>query len=700
MVRERYLIVQLIPIMVNRCVLAIFLLCGSLVEIFADSYVDSLESRLPQVDNHQKLPILDELIPYYFRNEPLKSSRLAAEMLVFALEENDLKFTLRAKRYQALSSSLLTSNHEAALEECRALELSATERAFMDELILIKLAIAKIYGHTGDYTNSLNYQKQAQHLSDSMNLLPLKVVALIDQANTYMQLSEFVQAERTIWNSLKAAKQHGSDILIAKTYMQFGDLYMQRFNHQLALEHYHSANELLDQDRHAIHKASTLYKIAESYFALGLPDSSFQLHLSSLEIRKQAKDGTGLAESFSKIGLICIENQEYRRAIDNLELALFHAERVNSNKLMQQCFDYLSQAYLGNGDFSKAKQYQDKYMGISELIYAEAGKKQLEELNARREIEQRELRIQNLQAQAERDKERLRQSRQFIITLIILLLVVIISVTLFIRSYRDKRAINLQLRSINEKVLNQNKRLKEVVSTKDKFFNIIGHDLKGPLNSLTSFSQLLMNHTSTLSEDEIRTIASELNKSLKYLFELLENLLGWAQSQTGKMTFDYKDFRITEIIDENVQLLSNAAKEKDIEISVNADEQIMVHADIESIKAVIRNLLSNAIKFTKAGGVITIFAEEWKDFVEIGIRDTGVGMNEEVQNKIFDIATRHTTPGTNQEKGTGLGLILCKEFVERNSGTITVSSKLGEGTTFRFTLMKAEKPKLKPVPNQ
>ena len=125
-----------------------------------------------------------------------------------------------------------------------------------------------------------------------------------------------------------------------------------------------------------------------------------------------------------------------------------------------------------------------------------------------------------------------------------------------------------------------------------------------------------------------------------------------------------------------------------------------MHADIESIKSVVRNLLSNAIKFTGSGGAITIFAEEWKDFVEIAVRDTGVGMSKEIKEKIFDLSTRHSTPGTDREKGTGLGLILCKEFVERNSGDISVSSTPGEGSTFRFTLQKAKNAKLKPVANQ
>lgn len=135
-------------------------------------------------------------------------------------------------------------------------------------------------------------------------------------------------------------------------------------------------------------------------------------------------------------------------------------------------------------------------------------------------------------------------------------------------------------------------------------------------------------------------------------------------------------------------LLRKAAADKKLKIELIVDKDLEVFADPNSIKTVMRNLLSNSIKFTEYGGVISVFADEWKDSVDIGVHDTGVGMTEEVQQSIFDISAKHTTLGTNQEKGTGLGLILCKEFVEKNEGSISVESKVGKGTTFKIILPK------------
>ncbi|MCK5372226.1 MAG: HAMP domain-containing histidine kinase, partial [Cyclobacteriaceae bacterium] len=338
------------------------------------------------------------------------------------------------------------------------------------------------------------------------------------------------------------------------------------------------------------------------------------------------KDETGLAESYNKIGFLCLENGETQRAIDNLLLGQSNAELVNSNALMQQSFDYLYQAYFSQDDYKKALFYQNKFMNISELIYAEDNERKIEENNNKNEIEKREQEIESLRVISERTEKQLATSKKFIFTLALLLVVILVSVVFFVKSYRDKKKFNKKLQRINKKVVEQNKKLTELNSTKDKFFSIIGHDLKGPLNSLTSFSQLLINHTASLTEEEIRTIAKDLDKSLKNLYELLDNLLGWARSQTGRIEFKPENYKIADLVRENIRLLSKAALNKNIKVEMLVDEEVFVFVDVNSIRTVIRNLLSNAIKFTNEDGVISIFADEWKDKVEIGIHDTGVGM--------------------------------------------------------------------------
>jgi signal transduction histidine kinase len=674
--------------MQGRLLIILILIVYLTPRALAQGYIDSLETKLILVDNDEKLVILDKLIPFYFRNEPLQASKKATQMLSLSWQQESKEYEIKAKRYMGLSDSYLKSDHENALKSCYEAEDNAKSHGFTKELILTKLAIADIHSQIGNNTKALDYQLDAYRLSDSINDQRLNAIVLNDQARSYILLKDHEKAELNLKKALKTAKMNDLSEIVAETNMLFGDLYTHALNHDLALQHYKEAHESFIRLKDDINVAVALFKIGHCYFLLDQPEESFSSHLNALAIRNRIKDRKGLAESYNEIGLLCIENKEYQRAINNLKLGLSNAEMINSNTLMQESFDYLCQSYLGMEDYQNAQIFKNKYVGISELIYSEASERVIQEINNQNEIAKREQQIKSLKEISDRREQQLSASRKFIFTLTLLLTVLAIFAFFIIRSYREKRRINQELQRINDKVTKQNVELSELNSTKDKFFSIIGHDLKGPLNSLTSFSQLLINHTASLTEDEIRTIAKDLDKSLKNLYELLENLLGWARSQTGRLEFVPVSFNISEVIKENIRLLSKAALNKKIKIEMMVDESLEVFADMNSIKTVIRNLLSNAIKFTNQAGVISIYVDEWKDSVEIGIHDTGVGMSQEVMDKVFDISSKHSSLGTNKEKGTGLGLILCREFVERNNGKLSVESAIGQGSTFKFTLPK------------
>ncbi len=671
-------------------VFVVFIMQGQ-YSAWGQNYADSLETRLLLVDNDEKIIILDKLIQYYFRNEPLLASEKAEKLRSLSMQIGDKVNELKAQRYLGLSKAFMTSDYDQALEACYAIEEIAHANGLAGELALTKLAIADIFRQTGDFTKSLTYQAAALHIADSLEYKDLISEILNSEARNYIDLGDMVRAELALRQSLKNAQFSSLHEQEAEAHSLFGEMYFRCINQQLAIEKFKEAWRQYTILKDKINIAGALYKIGDCFFLLNQPDSAFYYHKSALDIRSIIKDGTGLSESYNKIGLLCIESGEYPRAIRNLRLGLNYAEKVNSNLLMQQSFDYLAQAYLGNKDFKNALIYQQKNAEISELIYSEASEKKIQELTTKLEIEQREKEIKNLEELNTQKEKALANSRKFIVTLIILLIVMVAAVLSIISMYRFKRKANKELTIKNNQISEQNEKLTELNSTKDKFFSIIGHDLKGPLNSLSAFSHLLINHTASLTEEEIRTIARDLDKSLKNLYELLENLLGWARSQTGRLEMTPIVVKISDVFRENVRLLGKAAHNKKIKVEIIADDKLEVIVDLNSFKTVVRNLLSNAIKFTDVNGVITIFADEWKDTVEIGIHDTGVGMSPEVQAKIFEISSKHSTLGTNKEKGTGLGLILCKEFIEKNQGSIRVESEEGVGTTFRITLPKPSK---------
>jgi PAS domain S-box-containing protein len=230
--------------------------------------------------------------------------------------------------------------------------------------------------------------------------------------------------------------------------------------------------------------------------------------------------------------------------------------------------------------------------------------------------------------------------------------------------------------------------LREINATKDKLLSIIAHDLKSPFTTIIGFSELLKDNIKSLSQSEINDFVNHIDNSAKNALSLLENLLLWAKSQTGQMVFKPVQLYFLKILQEMIDMLGSSARIKNISIRFTNCENLEIFADQNMLQTIIRNLISNAIKFTHPGGEIVISAIDLNDFIEISVQDEGVGMNEQTLSSLFKIESTSSLQGTANEKGTGLGLLICKEFVERHGGKIWVESIPENGSTFFFTLQK------------
>ncbi|MGF1584534.1 MAG: ATP-binding protein [Bacteroidales bacterium] len=226
----------------------------------------------------------------------------------------------------------------------------------------------------------------------------------------------------------------------------------------------------------------------------------------------------------------------------------------------------------------------------------------------------------------------------------------------------------------------------ELNATKDKFFTIIAHDLKGPFGSIVGLCEYLVEQVEGKDYKKIGEIANELLYSSNKAMNLLNNLMTWAQMQSGNMEYNPDYFEIKPLIQEAKQLLNGIARHKSIIIEDAIMTKSKVFADKEMISTILRNLITNALKFTNTGGKITISARDEQNQLIVSVSDTGVGISKERIDNLFSISDGYSTPGTQKEKGTGLGLILCKEFINKNNGEIWVESKAGIGTTLYFSL--------------
>lgn len=258
---------------------------------------------------------------------------------------------------------------------------------------------------------------------------------------------------------------------------------------------------------------------------------------------------------------------------------------------------------------------------------------------------------------------------------------------LTIQDERERaESMNTQYVELAENYALAKEELEKLNQEKNKFFSIIAHDLRSPFTSLLGFTALLEQRVSQLSPEKIKEYAETINASATRVFKLLENLLEWSRLQMDRIEFVPDIIKMSEATGKTLEVLGPVAAEKNITLSAD-DHAPNAYADPYMVDAVIRNLVSNAIKFTPEGGTITIrYDVTQMGHARTNITDTGLGMSKETVKKLFNLADNVTTVGTDGEKGTGLGLLLCKELVERNNGQLFVKSELGKGSTFSFTL--------------
>ncbi len=556
-------------------------------------------------------------------------------------------------------------------------------------LIFTYYGLSLIFYQVDDFYTSAQFLQQALDLNKIHKSEDLQILLTQHLGNVYAFMEEYEKSLSQYEEILEYAKNVRYPELEAKTLKNIADVQQLQQSNDEALNTLKTALSIQRRIEDKENEANSLYAIGLLYFKMGEFNRAYDNYMVALNIwSNQSINQEGLAKTYNAIGNYYLEKKEYRDALTNVNMALNNAQKSQNQLLIKDTYQLLSKCYKALDAYQQAFEYQELYMALEDFMQKEKIDRSILKMQNRYLINQKQNTIDELEfnrIQKDFALEKETRSKNFIRILFFIAVIFVIGILFF---YVNQRKNNKQLEAAKAKVQIQNKELQEANATKDKFFSIIGHDLKGPLNSLTSFSNLLMHHTESLSKEEIRMLATDLDKSLKNLFALLENLLEWSRSQTGNIEFTLEPFDLNEVIHSNVNLLSKQAENKKITIEIAQQEATTVKAHPNSINTVIRNLLSNAIKFTPEGGKIKIgIVSNEKEWI-VKVADNGVGMPEGVVDKIFRIDTKHSTQGTAKEKGTGLGLILCKEFVEKNGGKIWAKSKEDKGSLFAFSIPK------------
>lgn len=579
---------------------------------------------------------------------------------------------------------------------------------------------------TYDYGEAMALLVKALVIEDSLQLSKDQVVTYFVMARVFEAVSDFSKSEEFLSKALSRNKLLDDASMDARILNELGKIHANTgkidaafddYNHVLehkdviddaaveadalfnlghlftlqgkysnALQHYKRALAIRRAGGDKRNEALSLNDIGELYRLMKNDEKAMANHTVALEIRKTLRDKKGVAESYNNIGELNRQQKKWQQAIDNLQLALEAGQEAQDQHEILRSYEYLSECYEALGDYKKALNYKDLFFAINELIQGDLNEQQILKIQNGHEVSQKQSQISSLETERTIRELELTREKKYntLLTAGVIIFMLLAAVVVYISLKLNRSNKDLAAASAKEKI--QNLELQELNATKDKFFSIISHDLKGPLNSLTSFSSLLINHTDSLSKEEIKMFAQDFDKSLKNLFALLENLLEWSRSQTGNIEFRPESFDLASVLGENAALLKAQAQHKGITITQEGPPQLPIRAHKNSVNTVVRNLISNAIKFTPDNGTIRLgLARDGKD-ATVSVTDNGVGMPPEVVDKLFRIDSKHSTKGTANEKGTGLGLILCKEFIEKNGGRIWVTSKESEGSVFSFSL--------------
>lgn len=543
------------------------------------------------------------------------------------------------------------------------------------------------YYDQGNYAQAFIHfnesHKKCVSIKDSVGIAS----AINNLAIVYSDMGYYEKALQLDLELLELSKTINDKELIADAYNNLAVDYFDNYNDK-ALEYYKKAlnlylNENISEGIDLVYNnIGGLFLEQEEY-------DSAQYYLYK-NIYPKSTNNEYLTNTYRYLAEIEYAKNNFNKAILFLEKALALARETEIVYDIEYVAELLHLCYFEIGKFEKAYHMQQLYVAMKDSSKYEETAEIIAQVEAentfKKEIELSETKQKNVILE---NQLKLHQQKQFkyiaiIIGCALLLLLLIL--------YRNSRLIakdNIKLQKQKQKIQLQRDKINELNKTKDKFMAIVAHDLRNPLGGVYKLSEGLETNYDILSEEKIKKYISNIRTTSDKVYELLENLLQWASIQRETLKKEDSEFNLTEVIEESVELLRGVSIEKNISIKYNSIKSNLVFADKTMIKTVVRNLLSNALKFTPTDGNISISIKDDDTFKKVSIKDDGVGISNHDQEIIFNLEKNSTTIGKSKESGVGLGLVLCKEFVELNGGQIGVKSKIKKGSTFFFTVPKS-----------
>ncbi|MEM6841910.1 MAG: ATP-binding protein [Bacteroidota bacterium] len=558
------------------------------------------------------------------------------------------------------------------------------------------------YYFKGQYGKSLKCFFESLAIWEKEGFTKGQIKANLNIGNTYYFRKEFYRAIEYYEKSLELCLAIRDTTMTIHMYANIGETLNNHFDSlDLAMEYYQNALEWAELQDDEFTAAVPLRGVAEVQIKRGQLDEALSNARHVLKTSQRQQNMHATLYAWRLMALVRGARQEYelaiQAAIKAYDLAVTSQSAVEIGELGKLLANYYSE--LGN--FEKAHQYRSIQVAYQDSVYSVEKSK----IVATLEQTQAETKIKVLEKDNALKKARLEQQMIYTVGLSLVAILLLGALILVYISHTQRKKLilqlaeqkeeietnNEQLMKMNDKLQqqrqqleDQNQDLSSLNQLKDKLLSIISHDFRSPLNSLKGIIDIL--DSGGLSPEEIPQLFGSLSTTVENTTNMLDNLLKWTRSQMSGVKVAPEPFALSTIVKEVLSTQTNIAEKKGVTLQQEVSDALSAYADPEMIRLVIRNLISNAIKFTEQDDIITLQAQPQDPQIVVSVSDTGIGIQPEDMEKLFRL-NNYTTHGTANEKGTGLGLVLCQEFVEKNGGTIWVESELDRGTTFFFTLI-------------
>jgi signal transduction histidine kinase len=668
--------------------LLLFFVFGTFQSL-AQNKIDSLENLLKNnLPDSSRTKVLVALSSEYEFVDLDKSLALSKEAV--SLAENSNVPSLKGLAYRSMASVYRVSgDYSSSLKlDNMALESSILSK---DSSMIAKAYnnVAHDYHDLGEYDESYYYFTQGYKFAQAAKDSFVMAVTIHNVGRVFKELGQYNRALDHLQISQRMSKQIKDREGEPYSLDEIGDVLLRQGNYDSALVTLFSALREGRKLKLTGLLPKTMSSIAKTYMQKGDYENALKYYDTTYTLYSSNKDNYGLAEIESGRGEVYQKQRRYDDALESVNKSLSQAKKLNARILEIKCFNQLSSLWEMKGDYKKSLAYYKRFKQLEDTLFSQDMQAKLLRDQIRFETESKDSQIAALSQQQESTEGALKR-KEFVQN--ILVVVMALSGILLFSVYRSgqrRRQINTLLVRHQKETEKRSEELERLNQVKDKFFSIISHDLRSPINALSGLLDLL--DKGAVSSSELPKHIKELRTRFNHTRALLNNLLDWTLLQMDKLNLQKGKIDLKKLVDENIQLLSDTPG-KEISLINEVAPNTIGYADSNTINLVIRNLITNAIKFTNDKGEVKVNAVAQGNEWVMSVKDNGVGMPTEVLRILFDKTSPYTTRGTANEKGTGLGLILCKEFVEKNGGRIWVESAEDYGSTFYFTLPKAEAP--------